>query len=356
MKKFTLFFIFYFILTVKILPDHGPATSVSGTSVQGAAMTNLHHLDIGINSILTEFNQVSNQRIEELTKRLGNVFSHYEAIEFTTLSNLTLSYGISERFSASASMGYFSSKGIREGLLDSNLTYYLIDVGDVGGLSDTWLNLRFLLIKDDGSLTLSGGVKLPTGKSSSSFTAIPLSSLSTGTKLMGPGIGSHVTDAQGDGDDIISTPAFALEPAMLPGSGSYDFSGGLAYTRSMGKSVFFSSSLNATIRTTANNFRVGHLFEWGFSIRNQLNEGKVIWFAYIDITLSYMVRSLDRGEAILNSGGFWAYFSPAIGMQFNQKTFARLQYHLPSIQLLNGEQVFVDHKVSLQAAYTLHLF
>jgi len=238
---------------------------------------------------------------------------------FTNSAILDVSYGITDRFSASLILPYVQlSQTALFGTEGEKLTN---GVGDIMAMIK--YNIITSNIVDQRQLAIGFGVKFPTGKS----------------------------DIRGDTGTI-------LAPQLQPGTNSWDQVFWTFFSQSFRPNPFSIFS-NLSVRINGNNNRFqtnGPFSSYHFGNVFTLAAGLSYRFTrLIDLSLQARYRHTTKdsfaGGNVLNTGGDWVYLTPAINLNFDPYGL-RVSSQLPVFRDLTGIQITTSYTVSA----TLYFF
>lgn len=221
--------------------------------------------------------------------------------------SLSLAYGVSRTFTASARLPYIVRHDIREGHLEG-VTAEVHDHGDSRGIGDVTVLGEFLVWEREPSkIALLTGIKTPTGR----------------TKVTSGGE--------------------RLETEHQPGSGSWDLLEGIAWS---GKAPigYVDANLLATFPSQGSQeTNLGTLLTYNVALSRKLAEGHHhhpgAMGADLIVELNGEVRAHEKvaGAEDPNSGGNLLYLAP--GFRFGPQAWsASFSFGAPIVQSLNGTQ------------------
>lgn len=295
--------------------NHGPGTSGGGiTTISGETLKpSTWNMDFRLD--FTSFDGLSAAQAEAHAANSGA----FDSIDSSVLASLSLSYGLLEDVQISTTIGWYWGNNFIDaedvgGVVESSSA-------DPSGLTDLWINAKWRVMKgEDGHLALVGGIKAPVGNDNQRL-------------------------ANGE----------LLEPSSQPGSGAWDFMGGVAYSRYLTPHVTLDSSVAYTLRTEAHDFQVGDRLDAGVAVSWRLTD-EIDRFPNISVftELSYvlLMKDQDAGVDNPNSGGGTLYLGPGVRARLNANTALTVAPQFPIMQDLNGDQVETNFKVAAMLSLT----
>ena len=297
-------------LTTAASANHGPGTSggglttISGETLKAAAWDMSFRLDF------TDYDGLSVAQAEAQAAQSGG----FDSIESSMIASYTLSYGVTDDFQLGATIGWYwgndfiDAEDIGGGVIESA-------TADPEGFMDMWITGKYRVMKgEDGHLSLLGGVKLPVGN-----------------------------------DDQRLSNGELLEPSSQPGSGAFDFLGGVAYSRFLTSHVTLDTSMSYIWRTEAHDYRVGDRFDADLALAWRLTDdvksmpnisvfGELAW--------TTLLKDQDGGVDNPNSGGNTLFIAPGVRARFTPAASLTVSPQFPVLQQLDGDQVEVDYKLT----------
>jgi len=299
----------------RLLADHGPGTAGGSVSTQGGETLQEGDLQLELRLDYTDFESLSDAAVARRTVKVKEVPPHFETLDWSLLTTFFLSYGITEDFEISASIGLYRGDDLREGEIEDD-EVEVHNLGDVSGLTDMWVNAKYRLLKGRfGHLAPVLGIKLPTGKD----------------------------DATAEGTNE------RLEPSLQPGTGAFDFRFGLGYTLDITSQVKINTSASYILRTESNNFEVGDRIDYGIAGIWRLMEDRdqfpqLSLIGEFDVVTNF--KNEDASNTIKNSGGTVLYLSPGLAVGINERVTFTVMPQFPVLQELNDEQQEISYKLS----------
>jgi hypothetical protein len=291
--------------------NHGPGTSGGGSSTASGETMKPGAFDLSIREDYTEFEHISRQEAERRAAVSGN----FDALERSLVTTFHLSYGVVEDFEAGISIGYYSGDNFYDADRDSSGAVES-GAGDPNGMTDLRLTGKYRVLKGaPGNLALIAGVKFPTGR-------------------------DHFHLDNGE----------QIEPSSQPGSGSYDFQAGIAYSRFLTSHITIDTSALWTFRTQHEGFQVGDRLDLGLAVAYRLND-TVKSFPNVSVfgeVLGVILqKDRDHDEYNNNSGGSTMYLSPGVRIRCTPNISITAAPAFPVVQELNGDQIHTKFKMAL---------
>jgi hypothetical protein len=302
----------------RLFADHGPGTTGGSVSTQGGETIDAGDLELELRLDYTDFESLSDASAARRALKVDGDHPHFEALDWSLLTNLFLSYGITDDLEISTSIGVYRGDDLREGEIhdDHGDEAEVDNLGDVSGITDMWVNAKYRVLKGSyGHLAPIVGVKLPTGKD----------------------------DATAEGTNE------RLDPSLQPGTGAFDFRFGLAYTLEITSQVKVNTSASYILRTEGNDFRVGDRIDYGIAGIWRLMEDRdqfpqVSLIGEIDLVNNF--KNEEGDHTIQNSGGTILFLSPGVAVGLNERVTLTVMPQFPVMQDLNDEQQEISFKLS----------
>jgi hypothetical protein len=292
--------------------DHGPGTSGGGAATQSGETLKPGKLAVELRTDYTEFEDLSSAQIEAKAAKAGD----FDLLDRSFLSTISLSYGVVENFQVGLTLGYYDAVNAREAEFDAGSGDTEFVTFDPDGLTDLWLTGKYRFYRGPaGSLAAFGGVKFPTGKF-----------------------------------DVKNSAGERVEPSATAGSGSYDGMLGLAYSRFLTSRVTFDTSGQYTLRTEADNFKLGDRIDGGIAFAYRFTED-IQHFpqfsAFAEANVRYLFKSEEDEEQDENTGGTVLFITPGVRVGFSKSLSLTAASPLPVVQDLNGTQLKTSYKVNI---------
>ena len=314
------------------LADHGPGTSGSGVNTESAEILKPRQWSATLNFDWTEFDVPAESTL------LGK--DHFDLIDRSFLTTLSVGVGITENFQLSLAFGYYAAEGTREiahGHGEGAAPEHAEEAGaeegehheeetptaekpefdtfDADGWTDLWLKAKYRLYRGPlGQVALFGGVKFPIGD-----------------------------------DRVFNSAGERVEPASTPGSGAWDGLIGAAYTQSLTPSVAVDASAQYIVRGEKHDYRLGNRFDAGVALGWRFI-GSAQSFPQVSLQAEATVRSVTEskslGERDPNTGGTVLFLSPGVRVRLCENAAWSVGMQFPVVQELNGDQVETDFRLT----------
>jgi hypothetical protein len=291
--------------------DHGPGTSGGGASTQSGETLKPGKFSVELRTDYTEFENLSAAQIEAKAAKAGG----FDLLDRSFLSTIGISYGVVENFQVGLTIGYYNAVKPREAEFDAGTGDTEIATFDPDGLTDMWLTGKYRFYRGPaGSFAVFGGVKFPTGKF-----------------------------------DVKNSEGERVEPSATAGSGSYDGMLGLAYSRFFTSRLTFDASAQYTLRTEADDFKLGDRIDAGVAFAWRFTEDIQKFpqvSAFAEMNVRYLSKSEEDGERDPNTGGTALFLTPGLRVGFTPNIAFTVSSPLPVVQDLNGTQLKTSYKVN----------
>lgn len=291
--------------------DHGPGTSGGGSSTQSGETLKPGKFAVELRTDYTEFENLSSSRIEAKAAEAGG----FDLLDRSFLSTIGVSYGVVENFQVGLTIGYYKAVKAREAEFDSGSGDTEIVTFDPDGVTDLWLTGKYRFYRGPlGSFAVLGGVKFPTGKF-----------------------------------DVKNSEGERVEPSATAGSGSYDGMLGLAYSRFLTSRLTFDASAQYTLRTEADDFKLGDRIDAGAALAYRFTEDIQKFpqvSAFAEANVRHLFKSEEDGERDPNTGGTVLFLTPGVRVAFTKNLSFTVSSPLPAVQDLNGTQLKTSYKVN----------
>jgi|TARA_B100000315_G_C14541275_1_gene571017 hypothetical protein len=205
--------LFTFVLVKNIEANHGPGSGGGSVSTIPALSPRAGSFSISFNTGMTELESISTRRLSNKGLKAGA----FDAIDRTILHTAGATYAVTDDITLGVSLGWFESINFRESEKkideDGEVEVELLKANP-DGLTDTWLTGKYRFLRGpQGHFALLLGVKFPTGRRSTQ---------------------------NNDKEQI--------EAVEQPGSGSFDYATGVAYSRWLTKEWMLHSSILLKLR------------------------------------------------------------------------------------------------------------
>lgn len=304
--------------------DHGPGTSGGGIATQSGETLRPGAFALSVRLDYTQFERLSSADIQEKTFKVDDEHAHFDAVRWSLLETVELSYGAAEGFQVSYAFGYYKANDVREGHLHSDGSYGFHELGDVSGMTDHRISAKLRLFSGpEGHFSLFSGIKLPFG------------------------------DDDEVGED--GTRNEPLEPSLQPGSGAFDAMLGVAYSRWLNENVTLDTSLQYTRRTEEDDFKIGDLALFGAALAYRFTENVQTFpqlSVFLETNVRFLFRNREGAHEVENSGGTVLFVSPGIRVGLSERATLTLSPQFPVLQDLNDEQQETLFKVSMGLTFT----
>ncbi|HEV8292709.1 MAG TPA: transporter [Tepidisphaeraceae bacterium] len=298
--------------------NHGPGTSGGGSSTASGETMKQGGAEVTFRLDYTQFEDITNSEASRLARKGGE----FDSLNDSLVATFEAAYGITNDFQLGAQIGYYWGSGFVDAESENGIDVELATT-DPEGLTDLWITGKYRILKGrPGHLSVIGGVKFPTGR-----------------------------------DDVKLSNGNKLEPSSQPGSGSYDFQLGLAYSRFLTSQLTIDASAVYTFRTEHDGFEVGDRFDFGTALAYRLTESIKKFpqcSVFGELTGVWLGKddSDDEGPNP-NSGGSTLYLTPGLRIRFNPQWSLTTAISVPVMQDLNGEQIETTYKATLALSWSL---
>lgn len=311
---FSVFVFFLLLLARSVEANHGAGTN--GTAITIPAITlKSGTVSLGLRTELTEFEAISNSELLDKAVKAGS----FDAVDRTFLHAVDIGYGVTDDLTLGLNIGWFEAINFRESALENGG----IEVfqANPDGITDLWLSSKYRFFRGtQGHCAFLAGIKFPTGV-----------------------------------DDRKNSAGEKIEAVEQPGSGSYDFATGFAYSRWFTKDWTMDTSIQYILRTEGvRDFKVGDRMDLGFSTAYQIiPRNKYPNVAPVgEISIKYLFRDEQNGKDERNSGGTTVFLSPGVRVGITPRCGVGTSVSFPVFQNLLGEQQETDFKVIVSVNYS----
>ncbi len=338
MTKLTLSALLTACATTIAFADHGPGTSGSGSNTESAETLKARQWSSTLKFDWTEFDSPSTDTLVGL--------DHFDLIDRSFLTTLSIGFGITENFQLSLAFGYYAADGTREiahgheegeeEAQDESAPHThedaeaehaaadeaaetaeapQFDTFDPDGWTDLWLTAKYRVYRGPlGQVALFGGVKFPVGD-----------------------------------DRVFTSGGERVEPASTAGSGAWDGMFGAAYTQSLTPSVAVDVSAQYIVRGEKHDYRLGNRFDAGMALGWRFI-GNAQSFPQVSLQGEATVRSVQKSkvseEREESTGGTVLFLSPGLRVRFSEHAAWSVGVQFPVLQELNGDQVETDFRLT----------
>ena len=336
------FIIIFLTLTSYIYSDHGPSNI--GSQNNQTILTEKNHLLIQHITTYFEFETISKTHLKEMVIDENKPFSHIDQLKSQSLHKLYLSYGILSWFSLSTSTGYYQASDLREGLLDKNQDYFLIESGTIHGFSDLAFTSSFHIYNYNNLDFISSlSISIPTGTTIDNEKKVSLNSLNN------PNF--HIIGGGSAGTSEASEQVFIPDPSLQPSTNSY------SYSISLGASYlnFYYFTITYTYyQKDKDQYKIGDLLNINQSFLIDIRQYKDWLFnMQFEITMQHQWQNSILTEKIQNSGGNQAFISTLLQIKNNDFS-AFFGPIFPILNRLNTPQVQKKIGFKFGLSYLLH--
>jgi len=310
--------VIFLFISLPAFANHGPGTSGGGSSTASGETMKQGGAEVTFRLDYTQFEDITNSEAARFARKGGE----FDAINDSVVANIEVAYGVTNDFQISGQIGYYWGSGFVDAESPDG-TDVELSTADPEGLTDLWITGKYRILKGaPGHLSVIGGVKLPTGR-----------------------------------DDVKLSNGEKLEPSSQPGSGSYDFQLGVAYSRFLTSQLTIDASAIYTFRTEHNDFEVGDRFDFGTALAYRLTESIKAFPQYSifgELTGVWLGKDHSNADGDNpNSGGTTLYITPGVRVRFNPHWALTGAISVPIMQDLNGEQIETTYKATLALSWSL---
>jgi hypothetical protein len=307
---------FSYMLAAAAAAHHGPGTSGGGSLTISGETLKPGSWDLDLREDDTSFKRFSRAEAEAHAAASGE----FDAVDQSFVTSLSLAYGVVEDFQLALTTGYYyasnfvSAERTEAGVVESG-------TADPAGLTDLWVTGKYRVMKGaPGNLAVVAGIKLPTGRS-----------------------------------DVKLDNGERLEPSSQPGSGAWDFQGGLAYSRFLTSRLTIDASVLYTLRTERDNFKVGDRFDTGVALAYRLTEDINTfpqWSVFGELNGVWVQKDHPEEGPNPNTGGFTVFLTPGVRVRFSSRVALTVAPSIPVWQDLNGDQDKTEFKVAAVLSFS----
>lgn len=334
-KTTLVIFISVLLISECVLADHatvgfgsnlgGPITTISaGTISRGKWL-------IGTRLEYVKFDAFTNAQLEAFAEAGEEIHS----VDNLFTPFLIWGYGVTDAFTLSARFTCVARSNIREGEHEMGSSEVHND-GNPSGLGDLSLFGQFQFVQEGNGLwrlAAVGGLKAPIGKT-----------------------------------DWTSDDGEKLEPEHQPGSGSWDFSGGFAFSANISTLAVDGSALYTVATDDEDGINLGNILNYGLSVAYRFGaankhihqDGSLHPHEESPIVLDFILeanaewREKEEHGSIkeLNSGGNLVYLSPGIRISGSSGWSGFVSVGLPIAENPNGVQHETDLRLLTGISFT----
>ncbi|MFQ5687901.1 MAG: transporter [Candidatus Scalindua sp.] len=305
--------LFTFVLIKNVEANHGPGSGGGSVSTIPALTLRSSSFSFSFNTRMTELETVSRSTL----LRKGLTAGSFDAVDRSILYTIAAAYGVTDDFTLGLSLGWFETINFRESELKSGDEAGVeILKANPDGITDMWLTGKYRFFRGpQGHYAFLFGVKFPTGR-----------------------------------EDSQNNEGEKLEAVEQPGSGSFDFATGIAYSRWLTKDWMLHTSIKYTLKTEgARDYKIGDRIDWGVSTSYQLmpkNE-----FPNFVPVGGFSVRQLFRDKQnendLINSGSTTIFISPGFNVGITKNFGINTAFSIPVFQKTLGRQQETDFQASV---------
>lgn len=273
----------------------------------------------GVIAQYIDFKSTSDQELLAARDAHGDVHSVYTFLQ----PSLFAAYGVTDDLTLGLRLPYVLRSGIHSP--DEANQDVVNHLGDPSGFGDVSLFGQYRFFHSDDNLNHASfvvGLKTPTG--------------ATGVKT-----------SLGGGS--------IFEVHHQPGSGSWDPSFGLSFTRAMGQFSFDSSVLYTVTTQGAQQTNLGDVFDYNVAVsyafgapaRSALfaSSNNAPWTAVLELNGTRREHQKTAGISDPNSGGDTLYISPGIRYSGGKSWNTALSFGVPIVNNPNGYQTNPDYRI-----------
>jgi hypothetical protein len=292
---------------------HGPGTS-GGVQVLTARPLAGGSWEFAFRADHTNFESISAADVESMAPaETGH--SHLNVVDRSTLASVGVRYGMTTDLEVGVLFAYYAAGNVGEGETHGDGAFHVHEYGDVRGFADTWFSAKLRLrMSSTADLALVGGIKAPTG----------------------------ADDAEYEGEPI--------DPALQPGSGSWDASLGLAFTRGFGERFLVDASALHVFRTEAGGYRIGDQTDVGAAVTARLagdpHGARRLWGS-LEAVGRRQEPDVEGGSPHPNSGGTTIFLAPGVHADWSPVVRTSIAVQFPVHQDLNDVQQRLDAKIGV---------
>jgi hypothetical protein len=304
-----------------VLADHGSLGFGIGTAspiiTQGGITLPVGMLAAGITTQFINFDSTSDAKLLEMQAAHGDVHSVNTYLQPAVFA----AYGVTDDLTLGLRVPYVLRSGIRTPAEDGDAVDKL---GDSNGFGDVSVfgQYRFFHSADNlNQASLTIGLKTPTGA-----TAVQ-------TNL---------------GD--------SFEAHFQPGSGSWNPSTGLSFTRAMGAFSFDTNILYTFATTGTQKTNLGDVFDYNFALSYAFgapvrsgffsSSNNAPWTAILELNGEWQDYQKTAGVTDPNEGGNTVYISPGVRFSGGKGWNTALSIGAPIITDLNGFQSEPSYRIT----------
>ncbi len=296
--------------------------------------------------IITQFTSFAGASDQSLLAAKNNAVdeAHGDVHSLNTLliPSVFAAYGVTDDLTLGLRIPYVLRSGVRS---PNEAGTEVEKLGDPSGFGDVSFFGQYRFYHSDDNLnhaSLVVGLKAPTGQ-----TSVPTSPP------------QHHDEEEEEGGHH---GGGAFEAHHQPGSGSWNPSFGLSFTRAMGNFSFDTSVLYTVATTGAQKTDLGDLFGYNFALsysfgapaRNNFfsSSNNAPWTAVLELNGEWQDYQRINGEIDPNSGGHLMFISPGIRYSGGKSWNTALSVSAPVLTDSNGFQTDPDYRITYRFVAT----
>ncbi len=304
-----------------VLADHGSLGFGIGTAspiiTQGGITLPAGMWAGGITTQFIEFDHTSDAKLLQMQADHGDVHSVNTYLQPSVFA----AYGITDDLTMGLRIPYVLRSGVRTPTPDGDAVDKL---GNPSGFGDVSVFGQYRFFHTDDNLnqaSLTIGLKTPTG--------------ATGVQ---------------------TNQGTTFETHQQPGSGSWNPSAGLSFTRAMGSFSFDTNVLYTVATKGAQQTNLGDVFDYNFAlsyafgapVRNGIfsSSNSAPWTAILELNGEWQDFQNTAGQIDPNSGGNTVYISPGIRFSGGKGWNTALSVGAPIVTDLNGFQSDPSYRIT----------
>lgn len=292
------------------LANHGPGAAGGGSSTISGETLPSGKWSFELREDFTKFEHFSSSRILANAAQTGD----FDTLGHSFITTGSASYGITDDFQLSASVGYVNGHGfIGAGDEDGD-----IEVGKVNpqGMTDLSILGKYrFMTGQPGNISALLGVTLPTGR----------------------------TDVSLDNGERLS-------PTDQPGSGRFGLPVGLSYSRYLTPHLTIDASALYTFHFEKDDFKIGDRLDAGVALAYRITESIKDFpqaTVFVELNDVYLQKDEISGEKDGNSGSNTLYVTPGVRLRWSENASMTFAPSFPVAQDVNGVQGKVEYKIGL---------
>jgi hypothetical protein len=304
-----------------VLADHGSLGFGIGTAspiiTQGGITLPAGMWAGGITTQFIEFDHTSDEKLLQMQADHGDVHSVNTFLQPSVFA----AYGITDDLTMGLRIPYVIRSGVRTPTEDGDAVDKLVNPSGFGDVS-VFGQYRFFHTDDNlNQASLTIGLKTPTG--------------ATGVQ---------------------TNQGTTFETHQQPGSGSWNPSAGLSFTRAMGSFSFDTNVLYTVATKGAQQTNLGDVFDYNFAlsyafgapVRNGIfaSSNNAPWTAILELNGEWQDFQNTAGQIDPNSGGNTIYISPGIRFSGGKGWNTALSIGAPIVTDLNGFQSDPSYRIT----------